>query len=307
MKNLLKTNKGFTLIEIIVVLVILAILAAIGIPALTGYIEKSGDAQIKQDSHVAVEALQAWAVEQYAAGITGDDLQDGAVLTPAQPEVKAGQVLPGTNPKYNVGIDFWNSSSSGGTRISMYNVGTVNPSSMTAIIFWDGEYNQTKPLSGAPGLATTAIIAPYVVGGNMPFGNHTIGVVFVPNSQVATLTAMSYAELNNAGLVNKGTLTYAATDGVISTQKGGTTSGAIRDAQIMTYDPSAARPAVNETYIWKQIVDSYAHNGIATNDNVILDEVWFDEHNRVVEMVYTIIDGNRTRTCYYDGETYTVS
>lgn len=34
-------RKGFTLVEVIVVLVILAILAAIMIPALTGYIDKA--------------------------------------------------------------------------------------------------------------------------------------------------------------------------------------------------------------------------------------------------------------------------
>ena len=35
------SKKGFTLVELIVVLVILAILAALLIPALTGYIDKA--------------------------------------------------------------------------------------------------------------------------------------------------------------------------------------------------------------------------------------------------------------------------
>ena len=35
------TNKGFTLVELIVVLVILAILAAILVPALLGYIDRT--------------------------------------------------------------------------------------------------------------------------------------------------------------------------------------------------------------------------------------------------------------------------
>ena len=35
------TNKGFTLVELIVVLVILAILAAILVPTLTGYIREA--------------------------------------------------------------------------------------------------------------------------------------------------------------------------------------------------------------------------------------------------------------------------
>ena len=36
----LKAKKGFTLVELIVVLVIIALLAALLIPALTGYIDK---------------------------------------------------------------------------------------------------------------------------------------------------------------------------------------------------------------------------------------------------------------------------
>ena len=36
-----RNNKGFTLVELIVVLVILAILAAILVPALLGYIDKA--------------------------------------------------------------------------------------------------------------------------------------------------------------------------------------------------------------------------------------------------------------------------
>lgn len=41
MKERLKNNKGFTLVEIIVVLVILAILAAIAVPAVLGYVDES--------------------------------------------------------------------------------------------------------------------------------------------------------------------------------------------------------------------------------------------------------------------------
>lgn len=42
----LKDKKGFTLVELIVVLVILAILAALLVPALTGYIDKANNEKI---------------------------------------------------------------------------------------------------------------------------------------------------------------------------------------------------------------------------------------------------------------------
>ena len=45
-----KNNKGFTLVELIVVLVILAILAAILVPTLLGYIER---ARSEKDSSAA--------------------------------------------------------------------------------------------------------------------------------------------------------------------------------------------------------------------------------------------------------------
>jgi type IV pilus assembly protein PilA len=68
-------NKGFTLIEVIVVLVILAILMAIAIPALTGYIDKAnGRAVIGEARNVAV-ALQTVGTDRYANGepITSND------------------------------------------------------------------------------------------------------------------------------------------------------------------------------------------------------------------------------------------
>lgn len=36
-----KKNKGFTLVEVIVVLVILAVLAAVMVPSMTGWIDKA--------------------------------------------------------------------------------------------------------------------------------------------------------------------------------------------------------------------------------------------------------------------------
>ena len=65
-----KNNKGFTLVELIVVLVILAILAAILVPALLGYIDKARSSQYLEEAHSILTAAQAWETEQYAKGET---------------------------------------------------------------------------------------------------------------------------------------------------------------------------------------------------------------------------------------------
>lgn len=60
-----RNKKGFTLVEVIVVLVILAILAAIMIPALTGYIDKANKKAAVAEGRNVLLALQTVASEHY--------------------------------------------------------------------------------------------------------------------------------------------------------------------------------------------------------------------------------------------------
>lgn len=59
-------SKGFTLVELIVVLVILAILAALLIPALTGYIDKAKEKKVIAETRMLHTAIQTEMSALYA-------------------------------------------------------------------------------------------------------------------------------------------------------------------------------------------------------------------------------------------------
>ena len=64
-----KKDKGFTLVELIVVLVILAILAAILVPALLGYIDRAKEKQYVLNAKSALTATQAEFSSMYGEGV----------------------------------------------------------------------------------------------------------------------------------------------------------------------------------------------------------------------------------------------
>ena len=77
----LKDKKGFTLVELIVVLVILAILAALLVPALTGYIDKANKEKVVSETRMLVMAAQTEASSAYGTLKSDADNKTTAIET----------------------------------------------------------------------------------------------------------------------------------------------------------------------------------------------------------------------------------
>lgn len=68
-------NKGFTLVELIVVIVILAILAALLIPGLLRWIDKAKEEQYVLEARNIYLATEAKVAQEYAAGTSQTDME----------------------------------------------------------------------------------------------------------------------------------------------------------------------------------------------------------------------------------------
>ena len=97
LKNLNNNKKkGFTLVELIVVLVILAILAALLIPALTGYIDKAKEKSVIAETRSVVMAAQTLGNEAYAKKDVGATIEFGTSKDVTIDDVKKLAEVDGT-------------------------------------------------------------------------------------------------------------------------------------------------------------------------------------------------------------------
>ena len=92
MKKLMKNKKGFTLIEMLIVVAIIVILVAVSVPAFTANLEKASSATDEANMRAAKAAAVAYMIDNDipAAGVYYD-AEDGVIET-TKPSDTYGQV-----------------------------------------------------------------------------------------------------------------------------------------------------------------------------------------------------------------------
>lgn len=90
------TKKGFTLMELIVVLVILAILAAIMIPSMLGWIDRAREKQILLQARSAYIAAQTVILEDYGYGrLLEDEITEEQIERAKELALCKGTIISG--------------------------------------------------------------------------------------------------------------------------------------------------------------------------------------------------------------------
>lgn len=136
-KKLRNNNKkGFTLVELIVVLVILAILAALLIPALTKYIDKAKEKDVIAKTRQIVMAAQTLADEEYAA-ISDSTTTVTFIYTGTVAGKTTGQVLVCADTNSANTVEALSEVSGlSATNVSIKDL-NLGESKITEVIYWD--------------------------------------------------------------------------------------------------------------------------------------------------------------------------
>ncbi len=141
MKELKKNNKGFTLVELIIVVAIIAMLIAMIAPNLTSFLGTASSTTLKANAKTAYTSVNAWLTQQRVDGVTVEAFTSSNPLviyydgTNNKLAVRAGSVAPGTtvDAKYNGLTNMFNAGEfkAGTTEIHIESTATYTVTKIT--------------------------------------------------------------------------------------------------------------------------------------------------------------------------------